>query len=588
MALDGIVISNIIYEIKKLMLGGRIDKIYQPEPDEINMFVRGGGDNYRILLSSHSNHPRIHITKLQKKNPDTPPMFCMLLRKHLIGGKLINIIQPDFERIIELHIESLNELGDLTVKKLIIEIMGRHSNIILTDEKNCILDSIIRVSKDKSSIREVLPGKTYIKPPSQNKINPLTLDDRNYGKYLKGNKGTKLQPSIYKSFTGISPVTASEICYRANLNGSTYLEELRNEDILRLSKSMEEIINQIKNNSFYPQIIFDSKTQEPIEFSSINMTQFIGYKKQEYPFISEVIEMYYKEKDAVSRMKQKTKNIHKIIQNNLERCYKKKDLQISKLNDASDCNYLKVNGELITSNIYSISKGMSSFTTINFYDEDMNEIIIPLDPVLTPAQNAQKYFNQYNKAKRTKIALHEQLLQVNEEIHYLESLLTATESCTDVEDIEDIRKELHEQGYIKAKPKKTSKRQVKSKPLHFISSEGFDIYVGKSNHQNDELTLHFASPTDLWLHTKDIPGSHVIIKTENKDVPEATLLIAANLAAYYSKAKSSSNVPVDYTLRKNVKKPKGAKPGMVIYDNQKTLYITPDETAIKKIQYRRF
>ncbi|HOQ15901.1 MAG TPA: NFACT RNA binding domain-containing protein [Defluviitaleaceae bacterium] len=582
MALDGLVISNIVYEIKKLMLAGKIDKIYQPESDEIILQIRGNGANYRLLLNSNSNYPRSHITNIQRKNPLSPPMFCMLLRKHLSGGKLIDVVQPDFERIIEFHIENINELGDLTVKKLIIEIMGRHSNIILTDEKNCILDSVIRVSKDKSSVREVLPGKIYQRPPSQDKINPLSLEEADFVTQLKGNKGTKLQQTIYKTFTGISPLVASEICHRANIDVSAYLEELRDEDLKRLSKVMNGIFKQVKANLFQPQIIYDPHTGEPVEFSSIDLSQFTGYAKKYYDSVSEAIEDYYKVKDRLSRIKEKSRNIHKIIQNNLERCYKKKEIQIRQLQEVSDCDYLRVFGELITSNIYSISKGMTSFTTVNFYDENMTELTIPLDPVLTPAQNAQYYFNKYNKAKRTKNAVQEQLKRVNEEISYLESLLSSLEASTDIEDIEDIKKELQEEGYIKNKKGKSSNEKVKSKPLHFKSAEGFDIYVGKNNRQNDELTLHSA-PTDLWLHTKDIPGSHVIIKTENKEVPEETLLLAAHLAAYYSKARNSSNVPVDYTLRKNVKKPRGAKPGMVIYENQKTLYITPDEIKIKQL-----
>lgn len=584
MALDGIVISNIVYEIKSLMLGGRIDKIYQPEADEIIMSVRGGGSNYRILFTSHSNHPRLHITNEQKKNPATPPVFCMLLRKHLSGGKLIDIIQPHFERIIEFHIESLNEMGDLCSKKLIIEIMGRHSNIILTDNQDRILDSIIHVSKDKSSVREVLPGRTYVRPPSQNKMNPLSLQNDAFGKNLIGNNGTKLQQSIYKSFSGISPVVASEICHRANLNGSLYLEELTDENKSSISDIMNSLFTLVKNNSFIPQIIINPNTNEPIEFSSINMTQFIDYEKQEFNSISEVVELYYRKKDNISRIKQKSSDIHKIIQNNLERCYKKKDLQLQKLKDVSDREHLRIYGELITANIYAVSKGMNSFNTINFYDEKQPQITIPLDPVLTPSGNAQKYFKQYNKAKRANIALIEQIKQTEEEIQYLESLLTATESSTDETDINDIRFELREQGYIKMRNQKKSKPQQKSKPLHYISRDGFDIYVGKNNRQNDELTLRFASPSDLWFHTKDIPGSHVIIKTQNNTIPKTTIIDAANLAAFYSKAKTSSNVPVDYTQKRFVKKPNGARPGMVIYDNQTTVYITPDESLINTLQ----
>lgn len=583
MALDGIVISNIVYEIKQLLLGGRIDKIYQPESDEIIMHARGKGSNFRILLTSHSNHPRLHITNLNKKNPETPPMFCMLLRKHLSGGKIIDVIQPDFERIVEFHIEALNEMGDLCIKKLIIEIMGRHSNIILTDSENRILDSIIHVSKDKSSVREVLPGRIYVRPPSQDKMNPLSVPSNNFGKFLKGTDGTKLQQAIYKSFSGISPVVASEICHRAHLDASLYLEELTDENKTALSNVMHHLFSLIKNNAFTPQIVFHPDTNEPIDFSSIDMTQFIEFKKQKFDSISQVIELFYAEKDYLSRIKQKSTDIHRIIQNNLERCYKKKDLQIQKLKEVSDREYLRVYGELITANIYAISKGMNSFETINFYEEEQPTVIIPLDPTLTPSENAQHYFKQYNKAKRTHLALIEQLKQTEEEIQYLESLLTATESSTDESDINDIRYELKEQGYIKMRHSKKSKSQIKSKPLHYRSSDGFDIYVGKNNRQNDELTLRFALPTDLWFHTKDIPGSHVIIKTQNKEVPQSTIMEAANLAAFYSKAKTSSNVPVDYTQKRYVRKPNGAKPGMVIYDHQNTIYITPDELKIKNL-----
>ncbi|NLK97503.1 MAG: fibronectin/fibrinogen-binding protein [Epulopiscium sp.] len=583
MALDGIVISNIVYEIKQLLLGGRIDKIYQPESDEIIMHARGKGSNFRILLTSHSNHPRLHITNLNKKNPETPPMFCMLLRKHLSGGKIIDVIQPDFERIVEFHIEALNEMGDLCIKKLIIEIMGRHSNIILTDSENRILDSIIHVSKDKSSVREVLPGRIYVRPPSQDKMNPLSVPSNNFGKFLKGTDGTKLQQAIYKSFSGISPVVASEICHRAHLDASLYLEELTDENKTALSNVMHHLFSLIKNNAFTPQIVFHPDTNEPIDFSSIDMTQFIEFKKQKFDSISQVIELFYAEKDNLSRIKQKSTDIHRIIQNNLERCYKKKDLQIQKLKEVSDREYLRVYGELITANIYAISKGMNSFESINFYEEEQPTVIIPLDPTLTPSENAQHYFKQYNKAKRTHLALIEQLKQTEEEIQYLESLLTATESSTDESDINDIRYELKEQGYIKMRHSKKSKSQIKSKPLHYRSSDGFDIYVGKNNRQNDELTLRFALPTDLWFHTKDIPGSHVIIKTQNKEVPQSTIMEAANLAAFYSKAKTSSNVPVDYTQKRYVRKPNGAKPGMVIYDHQNTIYITPDELKIKNL-----
>lgn len=579
MALDGVVLSNIIYELKDLLLGGRVDKIYQPEKDEIIMSVRSLGSNYKILFTSNASHARVHLTKIQKDNPATPPIFCMVLRKHIAGGKIVDISQPNFERILNVDIEALNEMGDTTVKRLVIEIMGKHSNIMLLDENETIIDSIKHISHDTSSVREVLPGKKYVLPPSQDKLNILQLDEKSFKDILSLKKGVKVQSLIYQSYSGISPALASEICFRAKVCADNYSEQLNESDIKNLFNTLNNLKTIIIQNKFKPEIIIDS--QKIIDFSSIEMTQYENYTKQKYNSISELIEKFYADKDSSSRMKQKAHDLHKLLMSNIERCIKKKEIQNKTLKDVEQRDKWKLYGELITANAYAIQKGMTNFETVNFYDENLTLIKIKLDPELTPIENAQKYFNKYNKAKRTFTALQEQITQSDSELEYLETTLSSLDNSADEQNIIEIHSELAEEGYIKKRKAKKGEKFKKSKPMHYISSDEFDIYVGKNNHQNDELTLRFASSNDMWLHTKDIPGSHVIIKTKGFGIPESTIEEAAILAAFYSKGRNSSNVAVDYTIKKNVKKPNGAKPGMVIYEEYKTLYVTPDEEIIK-------
>jgi len=585
MAFDGVTISNIIYELKEKIIGGRIDKIYQPENDEIIMSIRNFGNTYKLLLTANASNPRIHFTAINKDNPAQPPLFCMVMRKHIVSGKIIDIVQPDFERIVNIYIESINELGDYSTKKLILEIMGRHSNLILTDENDIILDAIKHITHDKSSVREVLSGKKYVLPPSKNKYNTIELNKDNFLEAFNSKINYKIQEIIYKSYNGISPIMASEICNCSKLNPALYGKELNNVQIDNLYVSFHNLVDKIKSNIYNPEIIFDDKGKV-IEFSSIEMTQYNNYNKQKFESISELLEFYYKNRDVVYRMNQKSQDLKKLIQQNIERCVKKKNIQIKTLKEISNREKYKLYGELITANIYSIQKGMTMLKTQNFYDNNCSDIEIPLDSNLTPSENAQKYFKKYNKEKRTFAAVQIQMKQNDEELKYLESVLSSVQNSVDEQDIREVRQELAEQGFIKKSKNIKSKHKniKKSKPLHFKSSDGFDIYIGKNNKQNDELTLRFAKPHDIWLHTKDIPGSHVIIVTDGKNVPERTLNEAAMLAAFYSKGKNSSLVPIDYTVKKNVKKPSGAKPGMVIYESNKTAYITPSEDYINKIK----
>ncbi|CDC20710.1 putative RNA-binding protein snRNP like protein [Eubacterium sp. CAG:274] len=583
MAFDGITVSAIKAEIEDKILGGRIDKIYQPEKDEIILGIRSMGQAYKLLLTSNASNPKFHFTQTNPSNPMTPPLFCMVMRKHLQSGKIIKIEQPDFDRILNIYVESLNELGDYSVKKLVLEIMGRHSNIILTDENNTILDCIKHIGHDTSSVREVLPGREYTLPPSQGKINTLELDNNNFNEVLENNPSFEIQSVIYKNYTGISPIAASEICYRANVNGSTPVEALTDIQKEIVFNKFSELVEDIKANRFYPESITNEKGKT-IDFSPIEMTQFNGLEIKKYTSISELIESFYANRDFAYRIGQKTQDLRKLITQNIERCIRKKDIQMQTLRSIKNRDELRLKGELLTANIYSIKKGMTTVELPNYYSENQELVAIELDSNKTPSENAQKYYKAYNKAKRTFEALKDQIKSNDEELAYLESVLTSVNNCTDEQDVKEIRRELREEGYVKKVKNQKDKSKKHSVPLHFISQDGFDIYVGKNNIQNDELTLKFARPRDIWMHTKNIPGSHVIIVANGQTIPDTTLNEGAMLSAFYSKAKNSSKVPVDYTEKKNVKKPNGSKPGFVIYETNKTAYITTSEEEIKKIR----
>lgn len=583
MAFDGITVSAIKAEIEDKILGGRIDKVYQPEKDEIILGIRSMGQAYKLLLTSNASNPKFHFTQTNPSNPMTPPLFCMVMRKHLQSGKIIKIEQPDFDRILNIYVESLNELGDYSVKKLVLEIMGRHSNIILTDENNTILDCIKHIGHDTSSVREVLPGREYTLPPSQGKINTLELDDNNFKEVLGNSPSFEIQSVIYKNYTGISPIAASEICYRANVNGSTPVEALTDIQKEVIFNEFAKLVEDIKANRFYPESITNEKGKT-IDFSPIEMSQFNGFEIKKYTSISELIESFYANRDFTYRIGQKTQDLRKLITQNIERCIRKKDIQMQTLRSIKNRDELRLKGELLTANIYSIKKGMTTVELPNYYSENQELVAIELDSNKTPSENAQKYYKAYNKAKRTFEALKDQIKSNDEELAYLESVLTSVNNCTDEQDVKEIRRELREEGYVKKVKNQKDKSKKHSVPLHFISQDGFDIYVGKNNIQNDELTLKFARPRDIWMHTKNIPGSHVIIVANGQTIPDTTLNEGAMLSAFYSKAKNSSKVPVDYTEKKNVKKPNGSKPGFVIYETNKTAYITTSEEEIKKIR----
>lgn len=584
MALDGIVLRAISFELNEKLLGGRIDKVYQPERDEIIVLIRNKGHNYKLLVSASSNNPRIHLTETTKSNPETPPMFCMLLRKHLQGGRIVNIEQVLLERILKIEIQNLDELGNISIKQLTVEIMGRHSNIILIDKSsNKIIDSIKRITPDISTVRQILPGLIYNLPPSQEKINPLDINkDIFFSSMDNTNDGTPVYKFFYKTYMGLSPLIAREICHRTDLNNSTLIGQLDENDKEQLFNSFKKIIEMVQKNQYTPNIVLDENSSKLLGFSVIDIQQYGSFPKKNYSEISNVLEEFYYKRDHLDRLKQKSSNLKKVITNKLERSINKLAKQKEELINAEKREKYKIYGDLLTANLYRIDKS-NQVELENFYSENIEKVVIKLDPRLSPAQNAQKYYKKYNKLKNAHEVVAEQIKKTKEEVEYLENVLLSIENCTTIEELEEIREELSKEGYIKLNRKNKNKKEALSQPKHYISTDGFHIYVGKNNKQNDYLTIKFAGKNDIWLHTKDIPGSHVIIKTEGKEVPESTVLQGAMLAAFYSKGNMSSNVPVDYTEKKNVKKPNGAKPGMVIYENYKTIYVTPKNEDINKI-----
>ncbi len=582
MALDGVAVYALAHELKEKLVGTRIDKISQPEKDELVFNIRGFGENFKLLFTINAQNPRVSLIDKNRVNPNNPPNFCMILRQRLSNGKIINITQPNFERMIKFEIQAFNQFSEVATMFLVIEMMGKHSNIILMDENDKIVDSIKRVGYDKSQLRLILPAKQYENPPNS-KENPLFVTYTEFKDFLKEET---VHRSLMQSFSGVSPILATELLHRANLDSGIYSKELLQDEVKTKSlfAEFEKFYNNVKNKSFTNKIYY--KDENPYDFSVYDLTVYgdASIESKEYEFTTEVLEEFYVTKDLSNRIKQKTYDIRKLVQNNIDRAIKKLEIQEKTIKDAEKREKFQLYGELITANVYAINRGDKVLVTQNYYSENLEDIEIKLDEKLTPTENAQKYFKKYNKLKRAYFATIELLETSKEELAYLESVMVSINHLADEADIDDIRQELYEQGFIKKQTKKT-KSYAKSKPLHYVSSDGFDIYVGKNNKQNDELTTKFATKTDIWLHAKNVPGSHVIVQTELplEEVPDNTLDEALHLAAFYSKTDDKTQVEVDYTPAKHVKKPNGAKPGMVIYTTNYSAYITPSKEILARV-----
>lgn len=578
MAFDGITVAALVQELRDNLTGGRIAKIAQPEPDELLLTIKTPAGQRKLYISASASLPLIYLTDENKLSPMTAPNFCMLLRKHIGNGRITSISQPKLERIISLHIEHLNELGDLCEKKLIIEIMGKHSNIIFCDDKDMILDSIKHVSAQMSSVREVLPGRTYFIPDTMEKSDPLSVDVSSFMEILRL-KPVPLGKAIYTSFTGISPVIAEDICFLAGLDSQLPASELDEDTFLHLFRQFSYYMDDIRNCHFHPCIYYDGTS--PKDFGAVTLSHFSNYTKQEFTSISEVLNTYYATKNTLTRIRQKSADLRHVVQTALERNRKKYDLQKKQLRDTENREKYKVYGELIHTYGYNLAPNSRELTALNYYTNE--EITIPLDPTLTPAENAQKYFNKYNKQKRTFEALTELIQETADDIHYLESISNSLDIALTEADLIQIKEELMQTGYVRRKYTK-KKEKITSRPMHYISSDGYHMYVGKNNLQNEELTFSFANGNDWWFHAKGAPGSHVIVKTGGDELPDRTFEEAGRLAAYYSKNRGSDKVEIDYVEKKHVKKPNGSKPGFVVYYTNYSLVIDSDISNLKTVQ----
>ncbi|MCI9075563.1 MAG: fibronectin/fibrinogen-binding protein [Dorea sp.] len=578
MAFDGITVAALTQELQHTLQDGRIHKIAQPETDELLLTIKTPGGQRRLYISASASLPLIYLTEENKKSPMTAPNFCMLLRKHIGSGRIVDISQPGLERIICFHIEHLDEMGDLCRKKLIIEIMGKHSNIIFCDDKDRIIDSIKHVSAQMSSVREVLPGRDYFIPDTMNKLDPLTVSREAFTDTLLA-KPMPVGKAVYTSFTGISPVAAEEVCYLAGIDSNRSAKDLSEDVLLHLFNQFTIYFDDIKSGSFTPAVYYENGV--PKEFSCLPLTHYSSYEKKDAVLVSSLLAAYYAEKNTITRIRQKSVDLRRIVQTALERNRKKFDLQSRQLADTEGREKYKIYGELINVYGYNLEDGAKSLEALNYYTNEM--VKIPLDAAKTPKENAQRYFAKYNKQKRTFEALSELIKETRDDITYLESVGNSLDIAQNEDDLAQIKEELTESGYIRRRFTK-KKVKLKSQPLHYLSSDGCHMYVGKNNFQNEELTFHFASGNDWWFHAKGAPGSHVIVKSGGRELPDRVFEEAGRLAAYYSKNRGSDKVEIDYIEKKHVKKVNGARPGFVIYHTNYSLVIDSDISALTLLE----
>jgi predicted ribosome quality control (RQC) complex YloA/Tae2 family protein len=592
MAFDGIVIAGLVSELQDTLTGGRITKIAQTEADKLLFTIKNSFQNeegkttrtqQRLVISVNPSLPLIYLTEDNQAAPLQAPTFCMVLRKHLNNCKIQAITQIGLERVIRIDLEHLNEMGDYCEKRLFIELMGKHSNIIFCDEENKIIDSIKHISLLVSSVREVLPGRDYFIPNTQDKQDPYSITEVEFMETVLA-KPMPLDKAIYRSLTGFSSVMANELIYRSSLSEKNLANELSELEKLHLYRNFREFMEGISKKQFTPTMIWKGDT--PAEFASVPLTIYensAGYQTKIFESISQMLYQYYNTKEIVGRIHQKSADLRRITQTVLERSLKKYDLQKRQLTDTEKRDKYKVYGDLLTTYGYELSGGEKSLTCENYYTG--KEITIPLDETKSAVENAKRYFEKYAKLKRTYEALSEQIQETMDEIEHLNSISNALDIARKEEDLTAIRRELSESGYIKrhTQGKQASRKTEKSKPLHYLSSDGFHMYVGKNNYQNEELTFKIATGNDWWFHAKQNAGSHVIVKTEGKELPDRTFEEAARLAAYYSKSRDQEKAEIDYVQKKHVKKPNGAKPGFVVYYTNYSMTISTDISGIQEI-----
>ncbi len=572
MAFDGIVIANLTHELSEKLTGGKINKIAQPEKDELLFTVKNNKETLRLCISASASLPLVYLTETNKPGPLTAPNFCMLLRKHIGSGRILSVTQPGLERIIRFEIEHLDELGDIRRKLLIVELMGKHSNIIFCRDDGTILDSIKHISAQVSSVREVLPGRAYFIPQTADKADPLTVTEDGFTRRLRA-VPAPVHKALYQTLTGISPVIGTELCHLASIDGDLPASELSDAELTHLYRMFTLMMEDVRDCRFQPNVIY--RGGEPVEYASVPLTCYRGdgCEAAAYPSVSRLLESYYAEKNIHTRIRQKSVDLRKIVQTALERNYKKYDLQLKQLKDTEKRDRYKVYGELLNTYGYELSGGEKELNCLNYYTNE--QIRIPLDPQLSAQENSRKYFAKYNKLKRTYEAMTEMTAATGQEIEHLESISAALDIAVHEEDLVQIKEELIEFGFIRKRPYGSKKPKITSRPYHYRSSDGFDIYVGKNNYQNEEVTFKIADGGDWWFHAKGIPGSHVIVKTGGRELPDRTFEEAGALAAWYSKGRGSEKVEIDYIQRKHVKKAAGGAPGFVIYHTNYSMMAIP-------------
>lgn len=584
MALDGAFLRHIKKEIEEKALDGRVEKIYQPNREEMVLVIRTYSDHFKLLLSARANSARIHFTRFMPENPKQPPMLCMLMRKRLQSARLVRLEQQGLERVLCLVFDAVNELGDHVELRLYMEVMGRYSNIIFVDEKGKIIDALKRVDAEMTSERLVLPGLSYELPPPQNKLCLLesTLEEA-VSRIRLMKEGTELSKAVLNSLQGVSPIVCRELAYKTGRGAELRLGDMGEEQWQRFRFFLGRLQEQIRDISGEPYMAVNLSGR-PVDFTYFNVEQYgtaavIGRQED----FSTLLDSFYDERDRQERMRVRSQDLLKLLSNASERLSNKINKQKAELLACAKRDELKTYGELLSANLYRLEKGSSYADLENYWEEDMPIMRVPMDPLLTPSENAQKYFKEYRKAKTAEEKLTEQIAQATQELEYIDTVFDELSRAETERDLSEIRQELMEEGYVR-RARGKQRPQAAAAPLRFVSSEGFRILVGRNNRQNDKLTLKTANNRDFWFHTKNIPGSHTILVTEGREPGEVSLREAAMLAAWHSRGRDSSQVPVDYTQVRNVSKPSGAKPGMVIYVNYNTVYVTPEEALVSRLE----
>ena len=587
MPLDALCLSGVVHELQNALSGAKIDKIYQPSRDEVVLALRAPAGNVKLLLSANPSHPRAHLTQISRENPDKPPMFCMLLRKHLSGARLLELVQPPMERVVDLRLEALDELGDRVERRLVLEAMGRHSNLILLDGEGRIMDCLRRVDSDMSARRQVLPGLFYRLPPAQEKLAPSSLDRAALESALAAApEESQADKWLLDTFGGLSPLICRELAFRAGGATDARLHQMGEGGRSRLLDELEGLLRSVQENSFTPVML--EKEGHPSDFTFQPISQYgPAVSCVPFPSFSALLDRFYEQRENQERVHQRGQDLIRSVTNARDRAARKIGLQEQELAATRDRERLRQFGDIITSNLHAMEKGMSRLTAADFYDPECPQIHIPLDPLLTPQQNAAKYYKEYNKAKTAESILTLQLEKGRRDLDYLNSVLEAIALAEGERDLQEIRQELTDTGYLR-RPSKARDRgkRVASKPMEFRSSSGLRISVGKNNTQNDLLTTKQAFKSDLWFHTQKIHGSHVILWTEGGQPDLTSIQEAAQLAAWFSQGRASGKVAVDYTPVKYVKKPGGARPGMVVYTTYETAYVAPDGELARRLRVK--